>query len=250
MVNKGTKFVIITLPRSGSTVLVKTLDHHPEIYCAGELFYFSGNIYHTENQFPFWKIKNLGNKINYVINFPNVWFRLKRFMNAFYLNQDPKFIAVGYKMMYQHILYMPGIMTYLKKNHVKVILLTRNDLLRNALSDMRARESGIYHREPGGQHNPDKKLHVNLELLSEKMKETKRWADKLHQVVKGMDILEIDYADFGDWTAMTGKIFNFLGVSNINLRPASERLNPLMLDDMIENAEEVKKWAIKNGYSK
>ncbi len=249
MQNDLKKFVIITLPRSGSTVLVKTLDKHPQIFCAGELFYFPGKIYHTECQFPFWRIKVLGNKINYLINFPNVIMQLRRFMNNFYIQQNPAYQAVGFKMMYQHILYMPGIMSYLKKNKVKVILLTRKNLLRNVLSDMKARETGIYHNEPGTDKNTSKKLHVSLQLLSEKMNEVSRWAKKLESVSAGMATLEIDYADFENWEEMTGKVFNFLDVLGEKIQPATERLNPPALENMIDNFEEVKQWAVKNGYT-
>ncbi len=243
------KFVIITLPRSGSTVLVKTLDMHPQIFCAGELFYFPGKIYHTECQFPFWRIKALGNKINYLINFPNVLIRLGRFMNSFYNHQKPGYKAVGFKLMYQHILYMPGIMDYLKKNNIKVILLTRKNLLRNVLSDMKARESGVYHNELDAAKNASKKLHVSLQLLSERMKETGRWAKKLESVSTGMDTLKIDYADFVNWEEMTGKVFDFLDVSREKIQPATERLNSPALENMIDNFEEVKQWAVENGYT-
>lgn len=33
-----TKFIVFTTPRTGSTLLVKSLDTHPEIFCAGEIF--------------------------------------------------------------------------------------------------------------------------------------------------------------------------------------------------------------------
>jgi len=34
------KFAIFTLPRTGSTLMVKTLDSHPQIFCAGEIFFY------------------------------------------------------------------------------------------------------------------------------------------------------------------------------------------------------------------
>lgn len=243
------KFVIITLPRSGSTVLVKTLDKHPKIFCAGELFYFHGKIYHPECQFPFWKIRILGNKMNYLLNFPNVILRLKRFMDNFFYKQKTEYKAVGFKMMYQHILYMPGIMSYLKKNKVKVILLTRKNILRNVLSDMKARESGVYHNEQGSDQHAFKKLHVDLQLLSEKMKETEKWAKKLESIATDMKCLKIDYADFVHWEEMTNNIFDFLEVSKAQIQPATEKLNPPALENMIDNFEEVKNWTMKNGYA-
>jgi len=52
-----TRFVILTTQRSGSTVLTRTLDEHPDIFCAGEIFHeFKTNIHHAEWYFPNWKI--------------------------------------------------------------------------------------------------------------------------------------------------------------------------------------------------
>jgi hypothetical protein len=50
-------FFILTAPRSGSTVLTRTLDQHPEIFCAGELFHPGDDIYHPEWHFRFWGTK-------------------------------------------------------------------------------------------------------------------------------------------------------------------------------------------------
>ncbi len=250
MSNSIQKFVIITLPRSGSTVLVKSLDTHPQIFCAGELFYFPGNIYHTECQFPFWRLRFLPNKINYLINIPRVLVRLNKFMDDFYLPKSKTGVkAIGFKMMYQHILYMPGIMHYLEKNRVKVILLTRKDILRNVLSDMKARESGIYHNESGNQQPMSKKFHVNLQALNEKIKETQMWANKLEVVAKNLETLNIDYADLENWDSIMEKIQTFLGVEYRQLTQASRRLNPTALHDMVENFEELKNWAEQSGYS-
>ena len=51
-----TKFVIFTTPRTGSTLLIKSLDNHPEVLCAGEVFFFKGAIYHNEWRYPFIKL--------------------------------------------------------------------------------------------------------------------------------------------------------------------------------------------------
>ncbi len=63
-------------------------------------------------------------------------------------------------------------MGYLKRNKTKVILGMRKKLFKNVLSDKKARESSLYYNEPGAEKNVSKKLHVSLQLLSEKMKET------------------------------------------------------------------------------
>src|SRR5258706_15257840 len=141
-----TKLVIFTLPRTGSTLLSKSLNKHPEIFCDDEIFHFSFRDYFSPWQFRFWKFRFLSKKINYIINYPGTFLRLKKYLDKFYTNDaNENFTARGFKLMYYQTKYTPGLISYLKKNNVKIILLMRENIFRNALSDLRARSTGIYH---------------------------------------------------------------------------------------------------------
>ena len=87
-----TKFVIFTTPRTGSTLLIKSLDAHPEILCAGELFFFKGAIYHTEYKYSFWRLPFIGNKLNYVFNYPKLLLTLPGFLNNFFVHISGYFL--------------------------------------------------------------------------------------------------------------------------------------------------------------
>src|SRR3982750_2120913 len=125
-----TKFVVFTTPRTGSTMLIKTLDLHPEIFCAGELFFFKGDIYHKEARYRFWKFPVEG-KLNYIINYVKLFFTLTNFLNRFYKTNDTSIKAKGFKLMLFQTVYTPGIFRYLKRHDVKVIVLVRKNILRN-----------------------------------------------------------------------------------------------------------------------
>src|SRR6478609_738048 len=121
-----TKFVIFTLPRTGSTLLSKSLNKHPDIFCDDEIFHFSFRDYFSPNQFRFIKLRFVPKKINYLINFPATYLRLPGFLKKYFVNKKGEhFKARGFKFMYYQTLYMPGLIDYLKKNDIKVILLLR-----------------------------------------------------------------------------------------------------------------------------
>src|SRR5689334_11271874 len=103
-----TRFVVFTTPRTGSSLLITTLDTHPEIFCAGELFFLKGDIYHTEHKYPFWKFP-INNKINYVINYPKLLLTLNKFLNEFYGTDDrtDNIKAKGFKLMHFQTYYTP-----------------------------------------------------------------------------------------------------------------------------------------------
>ena len=79
-----TKFVIFTTPRTGSTLLIKSLDTHPEIMCAGEIFFFRGAAFHNEHRYPFIRVPLIGAKLNYVVNYPFIWLKLPGFLHRFF----------------------------------------------------------------------------------------------------------------------------------------------------------------------
>src|SRR5262249_19790651 len=113
--------------------------------CAGELFFFKGDIYHTEHQYPFWRFP-VSSKVNYLINYPKIFLTLNNFLNKFYEKNSKDLIkAKGFKLMHFQTYYTPCILNYIRKNNIKVIVLMRKNILRNTLSDLRARSTKVYH---------------------------------------------------------------------------------------------------------
>lgn len=247
-----TKFVIFTLPRTGSTLLSKSLNKHPEIFCDDEIFHFSFRGYFSSNQFRFLKIRLLPKKVNYVINYPFTFFKLQGFLNKYFTNKTgERFRARGFKLMYYQTFYTPGLIEYLKKNDVKVILLLRENILRNALSDLRARSTGIYHNQDDNEdlRSGLSKLNVDTQALKQKMDDIVRQNKKLEDIVHDMDYIKIRYEDFADWNTTMNKIADFLHVSRQLVAAGAKKLNPDALQDMIENYSEVESWLKTNNYA-
>ena len=247
-----TKFVILTLPRTGSTLLSKSLNKHPEIFCDDEIFHFSFRSYFSPNQFRFLKIRFLSKKINYLINYPATVLRLPGFLNKYYTNKkNEHFKARGFKLMYYQTFYMPGLIRYLKRNNVKVILLLRENVLRNALSDLRARTTGIYHFQDDNEEQRSglSKLNVDIQILQQKMNYIIKQNKKLESIVRDMNYLKIYYEDFEDWNDTINRISFFLNVSSEQIEAGAKKLNPHTLRDMISNYSEVDNWLRKNNFS-
>ena len=247
-----TKFVIFTLPRTGSTLLSKSLDKHPEIFCNDEIFHFSFKNYFSPHQFRFLKVRFLPKKINYIINYPVTYLRLNHFLDEYFINNpNENFKAKGFKLMYYQTFYLPGLITYLKKNNIKVILLLRENVLRNALSDMRARATGVYHYQDDNeiQRSGLPKLNVKTELLKQKMDGIVKQNKKLESLVRDMDYIKIRYEDFMEWNTTINRISDFLNVPKYEISAGAKKLNPVVLKDMISNYTEVDNWLRQNNYS-
>jgi hypothetical protein len=247
-----TKFVILTLPRTGSTLLSKSLNKHPEIFCDDEIFHFSFRDYFSPNQFRFLKLRFLPKKINYLINYPSIYLKLPGFLTNYFKNKKGEhFKARGFKLMYYQTFYTPGLISYLKKNNIKIILLLRENIFRNALSDLRARETGIYHHQENNKEQRSRmsKLNVDTNALKQRMDNIVQQNKQLEAIVKDMDYIKIRYEDFTDWNGTMNKIADFLHVSRQEVSAGAKKLNPNALQDMISNYSEVENWLKNNNYS-
>jgi len=243
-----TKFVVFTTPRTGSSLLIKTLDTHPEIFCAGELFFFKGDIYHTEYKYPFWKFP-VSNKVNYLINYPKIFLTLKSFLNKFYgQNNEDSIKAKGFKLMHFQTYYIRGIFKYIKKNDIKVIVLIRKNVLRNTLSDLRARFTKVYHNSGDTATATLPMLKVDIHELARKMQQIEGFNKQLERSTANLNRKIVYYEDFENWKETISGVLNYLSVTDMPLQPASRKLNPDKLKDMIENFTEVSKWLSNNKY--
>ena len=104
------KFIIISTPRSGSTVLARTLDKHPEIFCAGELFNTSNDIYHPEYHFDSWGFNSKSHsvqRLNRIINYLNLRLRSISHIRTFYNDNTKNEKTRGFKLMFSNLKQRP-----------------------------------------------------------------------------------------------------------------------------------------------
>jgi len=222
-------------------VLTRTLDQHPQIFCAGELFHPFDKIYHAEWHFPFWgtkKKKGLSRKIFAAGNYVNGYISAVKHIKKFYAaNEENKKIR-GFKLMIGHIKDFPTVWKYLQQREFKAIVLTRKNTFREALSSFRARQTGVFHTK-GDAQLIEKKVYVNPVLLKKRIDELEAINRSILDLSKGMNRIVIEYEDFSDWQDLLNKLFSFLQVEIINMQPV---LNKTSSDDWragVENFDEI-----------
>ena len=124
----------------------------------------------------------------------------------------------------------------------------RKDILRNSLSDLRARSTGVYHHN-GHDHSIEfPKLKVDFEELKQRIRNTQEVNMRLENLSVCFNSKIICYEDFENWDQTISSLLMFIGVTDMPLKAATQKLNPDNLEDRIENYAALKKWLLVNRY--
>ncbi len=245
-----THFIIFTTQRSGSTVLTRTLDEHPEIFCAGELFHEINNIHHPEWHFPSWGLSEKNKtlrKFDKIINAPNLRFRAVPHIKKFFNVTERSEKARGFKLMITHMRTMPYLWNYLKANDTKVIVLIRKNIFQTALSRLRKDQTRVPHS--AGVIAENKKFRMPPIKLLKHLKDLDKSNDELLNYTEGMNRIVLYYEDFGQWNQMLDKVFTFLQVSPLTLQPVLSKISGQDWREEVSNYVEIEKLLQENNYT-
>ena len=138
-------FVVITSQRTGSTLLVKSLDSSPRIFCAGELFHPGMRTLHKEFQFPF--LQDDTGVVSRMISTWHLSSRVREHLGYFYSQAGPEAQAVGFKLMVSQAAAYPAIVPCLSKLGVTALFLYRRNAFDTALSYFKATVTGRFHSD-------------------------------------------------------------------------------------------------------
>lgn len=246
-----TRFVIFTTQRSGSTVITRTLDNHPEVFCAGEIFQTSNDIHHPEWHFSSWGIHSKSHavqRLNKIINYPNLRFRSIPHIEQFYNANEKGEKARGFKLMFTHMKTAPYIWQHLKNTDTKVIVLIRKNVFKTTLSRYRKAENRVAHTDTGVTA-PVINFHVPGEKLINQMQELEKVNRQLDKFSEGMNRLVIYYEDFYAWDTLMGKVQKFLNVSPINMAPVLRKVGTGKWQDEVENFSEIERLLKQNNFT-
>ena len=232
-----TKFVILTTQRSGSTVLTRTIDEHPEVFCAGEVFLESkAGMHHPEWHFPAWSIVGKKqSKVNKMVNYLNLKLNAIKHIKVFYSSAEGA-RAKGFKLMYSHIKSAPFIWDYIKNNDIKVIVLIRENVFRVALSRYRMNKTGVAHSDSKIQ---SQSINVPVQQLLQETSRLEQVNKKILELSAETNRILIYYRDFNDWNFLLGKIFAFLNVSTMALPPVLKKVSADDWRQGINNYKEI-----------
>ncbi len=237
-----TPFYVLTTQRSGSTVLIRTLDEHPSIFCAGELFFPGEGIHHQEWQYPFFGKRLIKNRqfLN-LINYPFFPYRVNSHLHNFYKNAtDKNDGAVGFKLMFGQYKLAPNSFK-LALSQKKCILLVRENLLDMAVSKIKAKTSKVYHLAGESDIQPNEKIFIAPVVLEKSLIKLAKKNKKINQF-QAENILKIDYDELFDWKKLSYKIAVFLEVEMVELSPVLKKLTTKPLIETIENYNELKSF--------
>ena len=248
-----TKFIIFTTQRSGSTVLTKTLDEHPQVFVAGEIFHTNNEIHHPEWHFPFknylgkGKARGILMKINKALNNFSIKERVKKHLDSFYAAKENTETARGFKLMQSQVKTNPVIWNYIKNNDVKIIVLVRKNIFETALSRYRGRTTQVYHSNNAA--TEEQKLQIPVAEFTAWLNTLDETNKKLIQQTQGMNRLVLYYEDFGNWQQILDQTFGFLSIDTLKIPPALQKVGAKDWRQHVENYKELEQAIQQTKYA-
>ena len=210
------KFIVVCRSRTGSSYLSSLLQSHPQIRMYRE------------------KFKRLNGRKT-----QDIW-------DEIYINRRKEIHAVGFKLFYYHPLDCEEKHVWnkvLDDRSIKIIHLTRNNLLTGTSVLAVARKTGVWtihsKKSPPGSTIPLKhrKLHVDVGDLMNFFERTKRIQNKIRMRLRRHSLFELEYEHI---ESMTNDIQDFIGVDQSPLKSHIVRNNPEQLEELILNYQEIK----------
>jgi len=257
-------FVIFSEPRTGSGLLASSLNHQKDIFCLKEIFAEKDLGIKTLNKL------SQNNKIKNLLGPNQLNWRKSRdenfmdFLNLLSETSDKKIF--GYKFFQKHFSAFKSreiYLNFLKKNHTKIIILERKNILLQYISFLTARSIGVFSSKIDNEKS-EKIFQLNPIKIDYKeyIKYNKNnkivYKSKFKDVQDyGLEHIHIIYEDFTGEEAIEcfKKIFIFLNLNFekfIDTRKKNgtivnhKKINVYKLKDKILNYEAFKKAAEEN----
>lgn len=229
-----TRFVCVGSPRTGSTLLLRSLNNHSRIIGYGE-------IVKNDDRYP-GHYHEFGHSEALFRHDPAAFLRAKVFRKY-----TPGIGAVGFKIFYHHApretAWGRAVWDYLLGlPDLKLLHLKRRNLLKTFLSRKQAGESGEYIKYSASGEKPLRLDPVEALTFFENARAAEAQYDIL---LKGRPLLEIIYEDLTrDYATEMRRIQSFLGVAYEDVTPGTEKRPGRSLSSQIENYAELKQGFI------
>lgn len=265
-----TRFMTLSGPRTGSTLLQEALNSSPEIHCFGEIFNdLVKNIDYRVDGYDMWSDEDMALRSASPVEFLR--------QRIFCRHAEPV-RAVGFKFHYGHFWFHSGLMEALRDDRdLAVIHLTRRNLVRVFVSDKIAERTRVYRRSVERAQQgpvtrlratlrmanlgravrrptralarvlsalsdtpPTLSLNVDVEELRVYLYRTRSSIERWAEIMRDHPTMEVAYEDMAPDPAPTfERAQAFLRVTPRRLAVVLERQNPQPLRMLIENFDEV-----------
>ncbi len=241
-----TNFVVLGHARCGSNLLLRALATHPQIRMAGEVLAKEGHIrkvsWERVNPLAWPKPRGDG----YQAGEDAAAFAAERVFSS---TSFDNVHAFGFKIFYDHARSDDAIGTiwpYLIQNPIRIIHISRRNLLASFVSNEVAQKTNEWHLAvgagtPAAAQVPPFALDPFLvQQYFDEMTKWRAWAD---QAFANHNVLRISYEDdlCGNFEATANRVFEFLGMMPWVSRPALQKQQSLPLEEQISNFATLRK---------
>jgi len=236
-----TNFIVFGTQRTGTTLLVKLLDSHPDILCLSEMILLRD----SKGFMPYMNYKKYL-KINVGSN-------LENYFNYIY-DDSRGFSATGFKLMLDQV--TKGNLELLKKFNVKILYIIRKNILQTLISNIRT-SLGIYASNDNQQAEKyiSTKIELGTDRLIENIKKIENAYSKMEEILisNNFEYTTLYYEDISnDYNCESVK--NALSFLEINkdkkLATTFSKVGPNTLKNAISNYDAVISILKENNYYK
>jgi hypothetical protein len=225
-----TRFLCVGNPRTGSTLLMRSLNNHSRIIGYGEI------------------VKNFDRYPGHYHEFGNGEALFQRDPVAFletrvFRKYPPAVEAVGFKIFYHHAprdtVWGKAVWDYLLgQPDLRILHLKRRNLLKTFLSKKQAGRTGEYIKYSNGAGEALALDTDEAQAFFEQMRAAEAAYDAL---LGGRPLIEVIYEDLTrDYAAEMRRILDFLGVEPEDVNPGTDKRPSRSLATQIENYAELK----------
>jgi hypothetical protein len=245
------KFIILSAHRSGTTLLISSLESHHKIQCHKRVFSIDVIIRRLlmvdrpGSLFYAYRTASFKRRIDYI-------FRKKQLMGSFlselYIPSNGAKV-VGIRVIYQQVDKHPEILQWATENNVGVIHLIRENSLKTLVSAETARKRGLA-------HSTSKVDLVTIRLSPLKLKlqlaRLTGQIEKYRRRLKDIPHLELTYESLAaQRETETNRVLAFLEIDErVPLTTNLVKLNPNSLEEITENYPEIKQTLSGTAYEK
>lgn len=237
----STRFVIVGAARTGSTMLVKTLDGVTGIRCHGELLNNDGVRGYADGFDAFaatpQERKARGSRLD----------RARKTDQAAFIRDAlaSDAAATGFKALYSAFFdpRWSRAIDYLRgEPAVKFVHLVRHNDLRRYVSEQILNAGGTNHSAVGGRSNRSVRVTIDIDAFCRSRDATRSELERARQLMAGHDVLEVSYEDMaGQPGAVIAGVCEFLGVvvDPGSVEPALQKVGASDLRESVHNFDEL-----------
>ncbi len=233
------RFLVLAGRRSGTTLLVESLDSHPDIECRKDVFSirrrwryfqvdFKGGLFYP------YRTASLRRRIDYIL-------RRRRLIGSFLaevFSPTGSVEAKGIRLSYEQARKYPDVLPWVLDNGIRVVHLIRENGLKAIVSHFTAKKRGLAHATS---KVAKVTLHLPPRELMASLARREREVERYRALFREQPYCEISYESFlARKDEEARRLLDFLGIDRYS--PLTSRLvkqNPDSLREILENYDEI-----------